>query len=624
MLSPHERTALFAALRPPPGYRLDHAVGTSFTLDLEALLTAPIAFALFEARDADPDQQDVEPVGLLEAIRRHAQRITVFCQAGQVAVPQRHRVVFAWLEEAVREIRPPRPHRLFHPKVWLVRYESATEEQRILRVLCPTRNLTLDTSWDTLLCVESAPYETRPTTDVPGQQALADLFHRLPTMATLGVRDATRRVADLAADLRTVPLVPPEPFTSLWFHVLGLDETEPFTFPSDATRALVVSPFLSEPFLATFTADHEVAALISREESLDRVGPGGLGRIDRLAVLNSAAGIDPSRDHSSPVSNGGPRAPDEDSDPGNLFGGLHAKLFVFDTPAGSRVFTGSANATEAAFGGNVEVLAELSGAPEVGVAGLLAETPGETGFDDILVDYDPLPTAVEESEGDRLERDMGELRRQMAGHLLRAAVSQDGDHYRLDVDSRDSTPQLPHAELELTIRPITLLEDQAAVPLTPGRALRARFTVTLEGISAFFAVRATGRRGGESATTTFLVTADLEGAPDDRHGRLLAAVLRDPARLLRYLLLLLSDTDALPGEDVDETAAAFVGRWEGRGWDEVPLLELLVRATHRFPDRLDHIHQLLTDLGDSADQVVPAGFYDLWRPIWQSYQETAS
>ncbi|MGH3649903.1 MAG: hypothetical protein ACRDU9_04270, partial [Acidimicrobiia bacterium] len=250
MLSPHERIALFEALRPPPGYRLDHAVGTSFTLDLEALLTAPVAFALFEARDTDPDQGGVEAVGLLEAIRRHAQRMTVFCQAGQVAVPQRHRVVFAWLEEAVREVAPPRPHRLFHPKVWLVRYRSATSEHRVLRVLCATRNLTFDTSWDTLLRVESEPYERRPATDIPGQAALADFFHRLPTMATLGVRDATRRVADLAADLRTVALAPPEPFTSLRFHVLGVDRTEPFRFPGDTTSALVISPFLSEPFLA--------------------------------------------------------------------------------------------------------------------------------------------------------------------------------------------------------------------------------------------------------------------------------------------------------------------------------------------------------------------------------------
>lgn len=72
MLSPYSRVGLFEALRPPPGSVVDAAVGTSFTLDLEALLTAPIAFALFEASDTDRDECGLEPVGLLEAIRRHS------------------------------------------------------------------------------------------------------------------------------------------------------------------------------------------------------------------------------------------------------------------------------------------------------------------------------------------------------------------------------------------------------------------------------------------------------------------------------------------------------------------------------------------------------------------------
>lgn len=70
MLSPHDRTALFDALRPPPGYDLDHTVGTSFTLDLEALLTAPIAFALFAGQDVDPSEDGLEPVGLLMGVHR--------------------------------------------------------------------------------------------------------------------------------------------------------------------------------------------------------------------------------------------------------------------------------------------------------------------------------------------------------------------------------------------------------------------------------------------------------------------------------------------------------------------------------------------------------------------------
>ena len=51
-------------------------------------------------------------------------------------------------------------------------------------------------------------------------------------------------------------------------------------------------------------------------------------------------------------------------------------------------------------------------------------------------------------------------------------------------------------------------------------------------------------------------------------------------------------------------------------WDEVPLLEVLVRAADRFPDRLDLIDRLLHDLGDQRGEVLPRGFEDLWAPVW--------
>ena len=44
MLEPEERSLLFDALRPPLGYQLDTAVGTTYSLDLLALATVPVAF----------------------------------------------------------------------------------------------------------------------------------------------------------------------------------------------------------------------------------------------------------------------------------------------------------------------------------------------------------------------------------------------------------------------------------------------------------------------------------------------------------------------------------------------------------------------------------------------------
>ena len=91
MLKPTEREQLLEALRPPGGYDLDAAIGTTFSLDLLTLLTLPIGFASFDWQD-DSGRPTAEPMALLEAVRRYAERMTIFCQAGRIAVPKK-----AWL-----------------------------------------------------------------------------------------------------------------------------------------------------------------------------------------------------------------------------------------------------------------------------------------------------------------------------------------------------------------------------------------------------------------------------------------------------------------------------------------------------------------------------------------------
>ena len=102
VLAPDDRAVLLDLLRPPPDMRLDVAIATTFTLDLEAALVAPLAFAAFDA--AGPG----DPIAALEAIRSVAGRLTVFCQAGETRVPQAASDLFAFLEPVVHEVRRPR------------------------------------------------------------------------------------------------------------------------------------------------------------------------------------------------------------------------------------------------------------------------------------------------------------------------------------------------------------------------------------------------------------------------------------------------------------------------------------------------------------------------------------
>lgn len=87
MLEPQKRRLLMEALRPPGGYSLSCAVATTFSLDLLALITAPLAFALYDQEDGD-GRPVLDPLRLLDSLREYADRIAIFCQAGQTSVPR--------------------------------------------------------------------------------------------------------------------------------------------------------------------------------------------------------------------------------------------------------------------------------------------------------------------------------------------------------------------------------------------------------------------------------------------------------------------------------------------------------------------------------------------------------
>ena len=155
MLAPDDRVVLREQLRPEPGTRLEYAVGTTFTLDLSAAVVIPLAFAAQSMSSA------TDPIAVLEAIRSAANRVDVFCQAGHIRVPGTPSDLAAFLEPMIHEVRAPRPGFLFHPKVWVAKYVDALGSASY-RLLCGTRNLTNDVSWDLLVRLDGSVESHRP------------------------------------------------------------------------------------------------------------------------------------------------------------------------------------------------------------------------------------------------------------------------------------------------------------------------------------------------------------------------------------------------------------------------------------------------------------------------------
>lgn len=121
MLAPDTRSVAIDILRAPPGYRLDTAVLTTYSLDLEVLLALPLA-VLAEA-DGGVEELLSEPLHLLEALREATTRVQVFVDAAGMAIPRVPRNLYAALEPSIHPVKAPGGG-AFHPKVWVVRFVS--------------------------------------------------------------------------------------------------------------------------------------------------------------------------------------------------------------------------------------------------------------------------------------------------------------------------------------------------------------------------------------------------------------------------------------------------------------------------------------------------------------------
>ena len=93
------------------------------------------------------------------------------------------------------------------------------------------------------------------------------------------------------------------------------------------------------------------------------------------------------------------RTPTHQHGRGEVKSGLHAKVLAWDIGGTGTLLTGSANATSAAFGGNVEFGVLLSGpAASCGAAAILKDDDKETGFARLLQPYDASEDPVPDLE----------------------------------------------------------------------------------------------------------------------------------------------------------------------------------------------------------------------------------
>ena len=335
MLNGYDRLLLTQAIVPPTGYALDEALGTTYSLDLLALVAVSLAASGVDAEMLEkPEPADA--LVLLEAVRRNIRRFTICCQAGAIHVPREFKDVFLWLEPSVVEVSSPHENGVFHPKVWILRFTADTGAVRY-RFLCLTRNLTFDRSWDTVLCLEgdlpnrtNAYSRNRPLADFVSALSNGELKPK-----NLGPqnKDRIERIAD---EILKVDFELPDEFrekAEFKFWPIGINKhlyrvEDLFKREAGASKTpfsdfnqfahlsgrefLVVSPFVTNGFVQALIDNEVDSHLVSRADTLNNLDQ---------ATLKSLPPPDVERIW---------QLADNEGDAASPLNGLHAKLFLAD------------------------------------------------------------------------------------------------------------------------------------------------------------------------------------------------------------------------------------------------------------------------------------------------------
>jgi hypothetical protein len=608
MLAPKDRTLLLEALRPPPGFRLDAAVSTTYSLDLMALLVAPLAFTFFDWED-ETGEPTRDPNALLEAVRRYADRMDVFCQAGQIAVPSAYRLLFSYLESSVHAVRAPREGGVFHPKVWVIRYVAQGEANRY-RVLCASRNLTFDRCWDTLLVLDGAQTRKRSQKNEP----LARFLMALPGMVVGGLsRRRKETVTALANEILQVEFELPEHIEEIAFWPLGIPaHHDIWPFPENADRALVIAPFASNDVLQRLKVVQD-GTFISRIDTLGALSVDALQGYESY-VLSDGADFDAEAEAET-------AALDASED---TFSGLHTKLFAFDSGGKGSVWTGSANATHAAFHRNVEFLVELRGeSRHMGVEAILSPSQmGVSVLRDLLEPFTPVGEAEGDAVAQQLDRALWALKAFVVDLELGIQAVPAGEGVFDLVLAPRGTPVLPDGDVALTCWPLTLRQDSAAQALRMPQDSELRFGgISFEGLTRFFGFEGRVTIKGQTARTRFVLNLPADGFPDNRRQGLLRYMLKDRKQVLRYLLLLLADEGELAISELVGQGRQLAGAGNGAAFHaDIPMLEALVRALESSPAKLDQVRQFVEELQSTEEghKLLPEGFDAIWSPVWEA------
>lgn len=589
-------------LMPPDGYRLDRAVGTTYSLDLEALTAVAICLGLSEETDSKLMQN---PIGMLNALQKVSDKIVLFCEAGQIKVPTKPTALSILLEKMVVEVALPKDRQLgrypsFHPKTWVLAYVNADGDKKY-RFVVMSRNLTFDRSWDISFAMDSS----KNVRQKKKTQPICDFLDYLVMNVHNTSNNAGKKrnlIRGLCADIKDVSFSLDSKIFGEDFEVLPLGigknayrMQEDILFCKERGNAnstfnelVVMSPFLSESVIADFNLTDRALSdckrtLVTRRSELGKLKASDVDNFTIYALKDE-------------IIDGEEEISDELADKKKQ--DIHAKIYLRRKYSDVDLYLGSMNASYSAINKNVEMMLWL------GTKNMYLN--GDKFLEDIFCgpvgdaknpfEQVTVADAVLETESDNrnlLEqkiKDLCRVKRQ-------AVISEDNENagkYKIEVEFSGI-----ESDSEVTVSPFNSKQEQ-----TLSEHIEFSELEILQ-LSEFYEITA---RSGDD-TIRRIIMIPTSGFPDDRESAAVNSVVKDRASFVEYIAFVLGDdyvASMLEGKQMGESG------FFANSSDAMPALyEKMLKTSVEGPERIKDIGYVLKMVTDK--DIIPDEFRELYE-----------
>ena len=576
-------------ISPPEGFELTKAIGTTYSLDLYALLAIPVA--LFYAKSMEGDFQ-LNRYDVLDAIRKSTEKVDIFCQRGKIKVPTNYNNLLSFMEGCIEEVHPPIVDSSFHPKLWVLRFER--DDETIYRLVVLSRNLTFDRSWDISYFCDGTP-----TTQVQKQTK------KISSYLQSFYKTSGRKInQSFFTELEKVVFDIPDGFSD--FEIFPIDKfrsnDDGFDNPLENIKykkMIVISPFLDITTLKKLKRNSHKLTVFSRKEELDKLDHNQLRGME-LYCLNPLIAVGEDFLETEGME--------------SMSQNLHAKIFIGDTGEASDWFMGSANATSPAFERNVELLVKVHTAEKLKrLKRIKWELLHQQGT--LFSQYIPNEEVIE-SEEESVNRKVRELTYYLTKQSFKGLVEKNSNNENYSLKLNIDLTKVKNDAFIIETRLIHRKDEFKYLETETLNKLEFN-NISIVNLSSYLIVNIRSK-GELKGSVTIKMEVDI---PKEREDVIFNNLINSKVKFFEYLQFLLSP-EKLKGsllikdsmnQNTDETAIL----QDVLGMNN-SIYESLMFAASRSPKKLIEIDRIIQKL-EKTDSSVLEDF----MPIWTVFKEFA-